>query len=1678
MKKKTFFTGHAEKHKQSTKRAFSMFMALMMTATTIAGPMPLTVKAEEEDQRGSIKITKKDVESNLAESQGDAAFTGSEYQIINESRERILWNGVWYDAGSPVTTVAIKYDTVAKIYSAQVDNLPYGTYSIKESKTPKGYKPSTYNEKVNLQSSSKTLDIIDKQQVIKGGVSITKADADLGESKPQGDASLDGAEYEIVNKSAKAIFSSEKNSMIAPGAVVDTLTTTYDKATKTYVASTNNTKLPYGTYEIRETKAPKGYTKTDKTLTFSVTNDKEMHFFDNGGEISNTTESHHGWTTDTVIRGDVLVGKRDRDTAQYINLGGAHLDGATFEIVNKSKNPVVVNGETFDVNDVVMTIASEETKQKDDTIYAAISGNKALPYGTYDIYETRSGDGYLFDKQSKAYKKSISIREDGEVVDLTGENNSAYNKVMREDWHFIKKAGNEGLANVAFVVESMTTGERHVIVTNETGSWGSANASHTTNTNANDPTSPITNGALGVKENGEWYVADASKLDSEAGTWFTGLAEDKVEWAEDGKSYTLVDVDDTTLKVEDNLRAFPYDTYKVQELRSEANENLDLVNFTVTLHRYSEDHNGKGIDLDFGTVTDKWVAIATTLTNDKGMKVVPANTDAKLTDKTLYENLDINHEYRLEGELHLVNKDNKDEGVVATSEKTFTTKTSINTVNVDFDVDTTDMGGKKLVAVETLMDGDDVIVKHDDLKDEDQTVLVPAVTATLTGDLDHLANPYSDTVALQGAITYDGIEAGKTYEVKGALVNQETGEPIENSKGKEVKATTRFAAEETAGTVNINFNFEPDESLAGTSVAVIITLTQNETEYLSLTDLEDEDRIVRFPKVSDNLTDKADKGKDISEAVNQTVQDVINVAALDNDHSYTLVGELYLVTPDGVNAGKLVNDEGKTYSAETTWTGDKPDQALAFDKVDASKLGGYDIAVVPTLYGKRIENKKESDKKADTSAKTEDKSDDKEDSDDDADPDAEKSEAKEEDFKAAADPLTEDTDSKENTETDAKDTDDTKSTETEVPDTVKAELPEVDGEQVLLYSTLNVNEGQLVHVPHIDTVFLTETGTHNIQFKGEDKFTSTDTIFYTNLIPGKEYALDGSLHTWKVDKKEITDGGLLKLDRGTSEVSGTFVPEEKNGTVDVVYTFDGDLSKLDGQTVTAFEAISVGGKKLAVHEDITDEDQTIRFADLDAVLTSLEGLHEVQIPSGADKTVTLRNVIDYKGLVPDQVHTLTATLHLAPEDKASDKKKDAKSDGDVEIIDTESSNEVVATTTVTFKPVTVNGQIEAFFTFDASQLEGKRVVACDVITVDGKEVMSHKDLSDEDQTVRFITMNMEMIASNGLHIIQSTDDTVTATSTITYKNLVPNTKYTTVGSLHVQNVDADGKVTDGGEVKLTDNKASIEFTPKEANGTEVVTFTFNGADVKDKTVVAFEKLQRDGVTIASLENIADEAQAIHFANITPKLTFEDGSKEMTLPETETTVTVKGTIPYTNLIPGKEYTVVDELHVRSVGKEKVTDEGILANADGSAVTGTAKFTPTASSGSAEVTFTFASTGLRGNTLVAYTTISLDGKEIITHHDITDDEQAVSFAGKKVKADKNKKDSKKDKKAKKDTSKSSKDSSKTSKDSSSSKKSGDNKEVIKTGQISHYIFLAVLGLVLMGGAGFAFFRKRSE
>ena len=181
--------------------------------------------------------------------------------------------------------------------------------------------------------------------------------------------------------------------------------------------------------------------------------------------------------------------------------------------VTYTLNSVLVEGKLYKKNEVVKTIRT-------DIEGVASTSADLLPYGNFRIVESEAPDGYLTDG---AKPIDFTITENGKIVDLTDEAHSIYNQIKRGDIKGVKiGAGtHKRLADVPFRITSKTTGENHVVVTDDNGQFSTSAdwASHKHNTNAGKT--------------------------SEDGVWFG------------------------TSEPDDSKGALPYDTYIIEEMRCE-----------------------------------------------------------------------------------------------------------------------------------------------------------------------------------------------------------------------------------------------------------------------------------------------------------------------------------------------------------------------------------------------------------------------------------------------------------------------------------------------------------------------------------------------------------------------------------------------------------------------------------------------------------------------------------------------------------------------------------------------------------------------------------------------------------------------------------------------------------------------------------------------------------------------------------------------------------------------------------------------------------------------------------------------------------------------------------------------------------------------------------------------------
>lgn len=224
--------------------------------------------------------------------------------------------------------------------------------------------------------------------------------------------------------------------------------------------------------------------------------------------------------------------------------------------------------------------------------------------------------------------------------------------------------------------------------------------------------------------------------------------------------------------------------------------------------------------------------------------------------------------------------------------------------------------------------------------------------------------------------------------------------------------------------------------------------------------------------------------------------------------------------------------------------------------------------------------------------------------------------------------------------------------------------------------------------------------------------TLTDVVTYTNLEPGKEYEVVGTL----MDKET----GKPMLDGAGKEITSTtkFTPETANGSVEVAFEVDAAL--FAGKTTVAFEELFQDGKSIAIHADITDENQTITFEPGPKLKTTFTGENgEKTLKPGKD-TKLIDKVCDAnEKLVPGTEYTLKLKIHNKTTGKMV-----TVGGKDYEV-------------TAKFTPQTPQDCGKVVANLDTTGMANTELVAFEyVYDADGQLVGTHEDANDADQTIK------------------------------------------------------------------------------------------------------------------------------------------------------------------------------------------------------------------------------------------------------------------------------------------------------------------------------------------------------
>ena len=486
----------------------------------------------------------------------------------------------------------------------------------------------------------------------------------------------------------------------------------------------------------------------------------------------------------------------------------------------------------------------------------------------------------------------------------------------------------------------------------------------------------------------------------------------------------------------------------------------------------------------------------------------------------------------------------------------------------------------------------------------------------------------------------------------------------------------------------------------------------------------------------------------------------------------------------------------------------------------------------------------------------------------------------------------------------------------------------------------------------------------------------SDKVEYSHLVAGKTYTVIGELHDAATGDAVTVNGQAITAEK-------TFTAEDSAGSVTLDYAFDS--YDLKGKTLVVYETLTdAKGAKLAEHRDKSDVSQQVTVL-TPKLSTSAVGDADNSKSVTAEDDVTVTDYVRYTGLTAGQTYTLTGTLM----DKST-KKAFMDADG------------TPVTATAEFTAEAESGTTTVTFTFDASGIKtGTKLVAFETVATNGIEIADHKDINDIDQTV---TVKAPVIGTTAVDAADG-DKTVTGEEnvavrdTVHYNNVTPGKTYKVIGTLYEKVLDKNGKVTkkvfkDKNGTPVT---AEANFTAEDSYGNVDVTFYFDGSSLKEGTsLVAFESLSHNDKEIASHADVNDSGQTVIITK--PKLSTTatdalDGDKNLI---GEDNATIVDTVHYMNVTPGKTYKVSGTLYEKVTDKDGKVAKKQLLDADGNPVTAETEFVPETSFGDVDVTFTFDASDLKAkDKVVAFESLSLNGKELASHADIEDKSQTVTI-----------------------------------------------------------------------------------
>ena len=420
-----------------------------------------TTTSFEKVKEMGLHIFKSGIKENSGVTPG---LAGAEFTIkLNSSVEEAyeqgytyaeVWNGI--DENGNQVEVDSKRVAEAQVIAPTIEiivtdengdaytqnNLPYGKYIVKETKTPADYETSvdftfsiTEDESEVEEIAKKTKHIVVNNEQLETYIKLIKKDQKTGKL-----VTLNSTTFEV--KATKDIYDRATNKILfKEGEVISQKVgnTTYTSFTtnadnivvpdNSYNSENDNKaevttplKLPVGSYEITEIKVPDGFLQLDTPVTFEIKNIKDYDT-DQDGDFIKEIVINNEQPTGTINLDKTIAIREDVDTS-LVDI--SDLSGIEFKLTAKE-----------DIIDKADGSVIYKKGQEIKTYNLSKDGKLTitdLPMGTYKIEEIKTLDGLVLnttkyevkfeqkDLTTKVYDSKLDVTNDTTLVEFSKTN--------------------------------------------------------------------------------------------------------------------------------------------------------------------------------------------------------------------------------------------------------------------------------------------------------------------------------------------------------------------------------------------------------------------------------------------------------------------------------------------------------------------------------------------------------------------------------------------------------------------------------------------------------------------------------------------------------------------------------------------------------------------------------------------------------------------------------------------------------------------------------------------------------------------------------------------------------------------------------------------------------------------------------------------------------------------------------------------------------------------------------------------------------------------------------------------------------------------------------------------------------------------------------------------------------